>query len=319
MKKLEDFQQYFGENLSRELAKVESMRKQTIIKAIAAFIATVAVAVIAIWPITSFMGQDYFVAIAILNFLVGFFLGYMFYRELINSRGFYNLFKHRVIDGVIRYLDERLYYVPHRYVPVATFGRSKLFNKSVHEYEGDDYVFLQLENGTVLEFSEIHAFQKVKGGGKTPVFEGLFAHLKTPESRGGDLYIVPKGVSEEDLAQARLQKYLTENPAFDQMYTVYTSSLMTAKRYLTPQLIEALVDHAQRTTEALPFYASHGQDVYIALPRERTLFEPDVWKSVTDVKSLEAFFSDISELWQLVNAAVDLSGQALVAAPGNQV
>lgn len=319
MKTLEDFRQYFSENLSRELARVESVRKQTIVKAVLAFVVTVAVAAIAIWPIAKFMGQEYFVAITVLNLLVGFFLGYMFYRELINSRAFYNLFKNRVVDGIVRYVDDRLRYVPHRYVSVAIFGRSKLFNKSVHEYEGDDYVFLQLESGIFLEFSEVHAFQKVKGKGKEPVFEGLFAHVKAPESRGGDLYIVPKDFSEENLSQARLQKYLTENTSFDQFYNVYTSSMMTAKRYLTPQLIEAFADHAHRTTEALPMYASHGPDVYIALPRTRTLFEPDVWQSVTDVKSLEAFFMDISELWRLVGVVVDLSGQVSVAAPTDQV
>lgn len=313
MKTLESFRQFFSEQLSKELQVAESARKGTILRAILVWIGAIPVTLLAIWASSSFMGKEYLVPLIILNVLVFFFLAYMLYREVLSSRKFYNLFKGRVIEGIVRYVDERLHYIPHRYVSVNTFVKSRLFGKPVHKYEGDDYCFMKLDNGTVVEFSEVHAFTQVKSEGKAryePVFEGLFAHVQSVELRAGDMYILPKGLSEADLYQpGRVHAYPSGDPTFDEHFVIYATSQGTVRRYLTPELIRTFNEFRQRHVERLLYFATHGHDLYLGLTAPAHLFEPDVWKSLADVKSLEAFFLDLSELMELLRAAADLSGE----------
>ena len=318
MKTLDDFRRYYAEYLSKELGTAEATRKSTIVKAFLVWVLAIPVTAAAVWVTTSFMGQEYFWALVVLNVLVFGFLAYMFYREVLSSSRYYNLFKGRVIDGIIRFVDERLHYIPHRAIPVAVFGRSGLYNKPIHKYEGDDYCILQLEDGTTVEFSEVHAYQKVKDGQGSrwdPVFEGLFAHIKLSQPRGGEMYIVPKGTSAEEIGTktSRLQSYPPENPTLSTAYEVYANSPMTVKRYLTPELMQAIASyHAENPTLPL-HYGMHGPHVYIAIPREAVLFEPNVWQSLSDVQGLERFFQDLSTLWHLVTHSVDLSGRAVAS------
>jgi hypothetical protein len=264
------------------------------------------------------MGEKYFWALVALNVLVFGFLGYMVCREVLSSLRYYKLFKGRVIDGIIRFIDERLQYMPHRAIPVAVFGQSGLFHKPIHKYEGDDYCFLQLEDGSLVEFSEVHAYQKIKNEQRRePVFEGLFAHAKLAQPRGGELYVVPKGTPVEEVGTktSRLQSYPVENAVLSMAYEVYANSPLTVKRYLTAELIEAIVAYHQENP-TLPLYLGmHGPHVYIAIPRETVLLEPNVWHSLADVQSLEKFYLDLNTLWSILSKAVGLSKQTVASQP----
>ncbi len=320
MKTLDDFRRYYAEFLSKELGTAESVRKSTIIKAFLVWLFAIPITIGAIWLSTSFMGKEYFWALVVLNVLVLGFLAYMLYREILASPRFYNLFKGRVIDGIIRFIDERLQYIPHRAVPVAVFGRSGLFNNPVHKYEGDDYCILQLEDGTIVEFSEVHAHQKVKdsqGSHWEPIFEGLFAHIKLAHPRGGEMYIVPKGTSPEEIGTktSRLQSYPIENSTLSVVYELYANSPMTVKRYLTPELIQAIASYHVKNPTLPLYYGMNGPHVYVAIPRDTVLLEPNVWQSLADVQSLEKFFEDLNTLWNILTHVVDLSGQSVTSHP----
>lgn len=315
MKTLEDFRQFFAQRLSQELAAAESARKGTIIRASLVWVFVLPVTALAVWGSAQLMGQEYLIPLIILNGLVFFFLAYMLWREILSSRRFYNLFKGRVIDGIIRYVDERLNYIPHRYVSANTVVKSRLFGKPIHKYEGDDYCFMQLEDGIFVEFSEVHAFTMVKEEGKKrqePVFEGLFAHVKFAELRGGDLFILPKGLTEADLYQpGRLQVYTTDDSEFDKHFTVYANLSSAVRRHLTPSLIAAVKAFHQRHPDRLLYYATHGSSLYVGLSSSAHLFEPNVWESLSKVETLEQFFLDLNELMQLLRAAADLSGTSV--------
>lgn len=317
MKSTDDFRQFFRNQLSKELAGAESARKGTIVRGIMVWVLAVPLSIAATWGLAEWMGKEYTIAIAILVTLVFGFLAYMFWRQILSNRHFYNLFKGRVIDGIVRFVDERLHYIPHRYIPPAILVQSRLFAKPIHQYEGDDYCFMQLENGTFLEFSEVHARTIEKQNGKKqalPLFDGLFAHLKCTEPRVGDLYILPKGMTEADLYQTgRLLQHTTNNPEFDQHFVVYVSSHAVVRRYVTPQLIEAILEFHREYPNRRFLMATHGKEVYLGIFCQAHFFEPDVWHPLTNVESLEQFFIDISSLMRLLNAIIDLSGSPVPA------
>ncbi len=319
MKALEEFRRFFAEGLSKELAAAESTRKNTIFKGVLVWVAAVPITALAVWASVSFMGQEYLIPLIILNGLVFFFLAYMLWREVLSSRRFYNLFKGRVIEGIIRYVDERLHYIPHRSIPVSTFVRSRLFGKPVHKYEGDDYCFMQLDNGTVVEFSEVHAFSLVKENNQRrqePIFEGLFAHIRTSEGRIGDLYILPKGLSEADLNQpGRVQAFTPDHSGFAEHFVVYANSGAAVRRYLTPPLMQAFLDFRAQHPDRLLYYASHGSNIYVGMTANKQLFEPNVWESLVDVQSLETFFVDLSTFVRVLGSVADLSGQPQASEP----
>jgi hypothetical protein len=171
-----------------------------------------------------------------------------------------------------------------------------------------------------VEFSEVHAYQKIKSEQGTrlePVFEGLFAHAKLAQPRGGELYVVPKGTPIEEVGTrtSRLQSYPVENSALSMAYEVYANSPLTVKRYLTAELIEAIVAYHQENP-TLPLYLGmHGPHVYIAIPRDTVLFEPNIWHSLADVEKLEKFYLDLNTLWSILSKAVGLSKQTVASQP----
>lgn len=317
MKSLDEFRQFFASTLRRELEVAESARKQTILRAVLAGVITLLVMVLVPYAITQAFGTEYAVGVIILNVLVFSALGYMVTREILSSRGFYNLFKARVIEGIIQFIDNRLRYIPHRHLSPAVLVKSRLFSKNIHEFEGDDYCFMQLSNGTFVEFSEVHAKTKVRDQSEKhmePIFDGLFAHIHCTEGRIGDLYIVPKGTDESQLSPhqaGKLQHFNTENSEFEEYFTVYGTSSVAARRYITPALMSALVEFRRSHPDRLVYYASHGSEVYIGVTSESHLFEPNVWKPLTDVKSLEKFFEDFNDFFGLLHAAADLSGEPI--------
>ncbi|MCS7153310.1 MAG: DUF3137 domain-containing protein [Bacteroidia bacterium] len=312
MKTTEEFRSFFASRLVKELESAENARKSTILKAIMVWVITIPVIAGATWGIARWMGQEYLIAILILNVLVFGFVAYMFWREMLSSRRFYNLFKGRVIDGIIRFVDERLHYIPHRYLSPSVLVKSRLFAKPIHAFEGDDYCFMQLDNGVFLEFSEVHAKTVERKEGKKqvlPVFDGLFAHVHCAEARVGDLYILPKGMTEADLYQpGRLTTYKTDVEEFDKHFTVYASSAATIRRHLTNSLIQAILEFHRQNPNRMILLASHGRELYLGMTCESHLFEPNVWQSLKDVKGLEEFFADVNALMHLLNAATDLSG-----------
>jgi len=317
MKTTDDFRQFFRDQLSKELASAESARKKTILRGFLVWIGAIALGIAAIWGLGKWSGGEHIVGIVILVVLVFGFLAYMVWKEVLSDRHFYNLFKGRVIDGIVRFVDERLHYIPHRYVPPAVLVQSRLFAKPIHQYEGDDYCFMQLDNGIFLEFSEVHAKTIEKENGKKqaiPIFDGLFAHLKFTEPRVGDLYILPKGMTEADLYQpGRLTQYTTGNPEFDQHFVVYVSSQAVIRRYVTPQFIQAILEFRREYPDRRFLLAMHGKEVYLGVFCKSHFFEPDVWRPLTNVESLEQFFTDINSLMRLLHAIADLSGLPLTA------
>lgn len=310
---MEDFKRFFSERLARELSTAESARKATIFKAVLVWVFAIPLAALATWGIASWMGMEYLVAVAVLIALIVGFLSFMLWREILASRRFYTIFKARVIDNIVRFVDERLHYIPHRYIPPATLVKSRLFAKPIHKYEGDDYCFMQLDNGMLVEFSEVHAatIKKTNGNRETvPIFDGLFAHVHCVEPRVGDLYILPKGMSEADLYQpGRLHLHETDDPEFNGYFTVYASSGGAVRQYLSQRLIRALVEFRRAYPERTILLATHGKELYLGISCKTHFFEPDVWVPLTNIEALETFFMDISVLMKVINAAVDLSGE----------
>lgn len=312
MKTTDDFRQFFETRLAKELATAESARKGTIVRAILVWVFAIPLGIAATWGLARWMGMEYIIAIAVLHALIFGFLAYMLWKEVLSSRRFYNLFKARVIDGIVRFVDERLHYIPHRYLPPAVLVQSRLFAKPIHQYEGDDYCFMQLENGTLVEFSEVHARTVERGNGKKQtisLFDGLFAHVHCAEARVGDFYILPRGMSDADLYQAgRLTAYTADVPEFDEHFVIYASSGAALRRYLSPQLVRAIVEFHREYPDRTLLLSTHNKELYLGISCQSHLFEPDVWQSLMNVKALEQFFVDLSVLMRLLNAAADLSG-----------
>lgn len=317
MKTLGDFRKFFDEQLSVELSAAEAARKGTIFRAflIAGIVAVLAL--LALWGVVAVLGAVHLIGAGILVALVFSLLGFMLVRETLRNRHFYNLFKGRVVEGIVKYVDKRLHYIPHRYIPSSVLLRSHLFNKPAHSYEGDDYCFMQLENGTFLEFSEAHLKGIVKEESikkVVPLFDGIFAHLHLPEARVGEMYILPSGMSEADIYHTgRLHTYTAEVPEFDSQFVIYASTVAAVRRYLTPTLIRTFSEFRTKYPNRHIYYASHGYDIYLGITAEQHFFEPNVWHSLADVESLERFFLDLNDTMMLLNAVADLSGEPITS------
>ncbi|MFH0911629.1 MAG: Galanin, partial [Planctomycetota bacterium] len=90
-------------------------------------------------------------------------------------------FKKKVILPIVKFVDPGLDYRPERFIPQVEFERSRLFQRRIDRYRGEDFVSGTLEKTAIL-FSEIHAEYKTettdsKGNRRTQwhtIFKGLY-------------------------------------------------------------------------------------------------------------------------------------------------
>ncbi|MGQ9863392.1 MAG: DUF3137 domain-containing protein [Bacteroidia bacterium] len=304
MRTLEEFREFFRQELSQKLDEAESLRKNTLLKAYFVWPVTILVIIGSSYGLINAFedGYKYAIPIIILNILVFGFLGYTVYRSFIDNRKFYNVFKHSVIEGILKYIEPGITYFPLKHLPPAYLGKSGLFNKPIHRYEGDDLCHIHTENGTQIEFSEAHAYTKIKVDRvqkEESVFQGIFLYGKIHHPRAGELFIVPSTMSLEDLKSThRLIQLELDRPALEKHFNLYAHS-PTMKKHLSSALLENLEAYKNEYPERDVFIAIRDNEFFIGISYDRPLLEPKIHSSLRDIQNLEEFFLDVNWLLRL--------------------
>ena len=214
-------------------------------------------------------------------------------------------YKSQIMATLLREIDQSLAWDKDKFISKDCFEQSGLYDKKIDNYSGEDLIYGELE-GFKVEMSELCVEQvvlKPDGGSvRNPVFNGLFfkAQNHTPFSHCS--YILPKdgmkkGIKEKlfgDLYNNRIgQKVTLPKSEFSQYFTVISSEPDAILQILTPELMLNLVEYRKQQQEIPLLLSFVGQNIYIAIPEGRDLFEPKLDMAVTEFEVVAALFQDL--------------------------
>jgi hypothetical protein len=295
---------YNGE-LKDRLTGLEHLRKNVLLRQIQAIICFVASFPL-IYPIALLCEKygidDGFVLVPIAPVVIlGFVLLYFAYKKKVVYRA---RFKSEVVAEVIRAIDPTWRYEPNLCITPSEYRSSDLFRTSYDKYEGDDLISGKIDK-TDFRCSELHTQYKTThrdSNGHTKVqwhtiFRGLFFHADFNKEIKGSTYIEPDvaeklfgkfGQSLQVSSKGKLVKL--ENPEFEKLFAVFSTSQDEARYILTPSIMEAIVNIRKYYNRKM-YFSFIGSRVYCAVFFNNNLFEPKILSSGVKINDVETMFN----------------------------
>lgn len=298
MKSTEELKHLYDTQLKDDLAAMEKDRK--VIKRL-----VILIFIIGFVFYISFksVNRDGFaIAVAVIGILLvlvgGVYTAIKYYKYRKN-------FKEKVVTKVVNLINPDYNYNSDRHIELNDFNNSKLFTTKADRCTGDDFISGKIED-TDFKFSELSAKYKTTTteDGKTKtewhsIFRGLFFHADFNKSIQGTTYVLP------DTAEKLLGKFgqkfqksfnrgdlvKLENPEFEKLFVVYSSSQVEARYILTPVMMEAMVNIFKKYKRKL-YFSFIGERVYCGVKFNKGLFEPRIRKSGVS-------FADVEEMYHL--------------------
>lgn len=212
-----------------------------------------------------------------------------FYRE------FKARFKGRVIPAVVKFVDERLEYDPHRSL-MTQYNESRIFTQRVDRYKAEDTISGKFD-ATDFAFGEIHTEYKTvstdsKGNRQEhwhTIFKGMLFVSDFHKNFQGETmidadtmerYLGKLGRKFQQWNPSRPGNLVKlENPEFEKKFAVYSTDEQECRYILTPSMMERLLDMTKRINFKVAVSFRNNQ-VYIAVFNNMDLFEPSVFGSL---------------------------------------
>jgi len=224
------------------------------------------------------------------------------------TRGYVREFKRRVIGAIVQFCDPGLSYEPKGRVSRETFRASRIFQRRIDRYRGEDRVVGRL-GATDVEFSELHAEYKstthsAKGGSRTQwhtIFKGLFfvadfnKHFRTATVVLPD--VAEKalgwlGQKLQDLNFTRPDLVKLEDPEFEREFVVYGEDQVEARYVLSTSLMRRILEF-RRKADRRVYLSFVGSRVHVAIPSTRDMFEPRLMRTVLDFDTAAQYLRDL--------------------------
>lgn len=298
MKSTEELKNLYDTQLKDDLAAMENDRK--VIKRLLILIVIIAFVFYII--LKSIYSEGFAFAVAVIGaLLVLFGLGY----TVIKYYKYRKNFKEKVVSKVVNLINPDYNYNADRHIEINDFNNSKLFTTKAERCNGDDFISGKIE-GTDFEFSELSAKYKTtstqNNQTKTEwhdIFRGLFFHADFNKHIQGTTYVLPD-IAEKLFGKfgQKFQKSFSrgelvklENPEFEKLFVVHSSSQQEARYILTPVMMEAMVSISKKYKRKL-YFSFIGERVYCAVKFNKGLFEPRIRKSGVN-------FNDVEEMYHL--------------------
>ena len=228
------------------------------------------------------------------------------------NSGFEKTFKDKLGNVLLQRIDESLTLTPEAGIMEREFRASRLFQKRPDRYRTEDLVagtFGQTE----VRFADVHAQDERRGQNNkkrhVDIFRGVlfvadfhkhFAQSVILRTDRAEAMFGGLGRALQRGSVGDAQRITLEDPEFENLFAVYAHDETEARYLLTPNMMRRFVELSGRVG---PFSASfHEEQLYIAIPRERGLFEVDMDRSVLDLAAVREVVEDVYLFRGLVEA-----------------
>ena len=214
-------------------------------------------------------------------------------------------YKKQMMTTLLGEIDKSLIWHKNKFITQTEFEQSGLYHQRVDSYGGEDLICGELA-GFQVEMSELFVeqiIQRPEGGSlKKPIFIGLFfkAQRRTPFSHFS--YILAKENAKSGIKETLFghllspligKKLALPESEFSQYFTVVSSTPDAILQVLTPELMDKLVDYSKQKQGIAISLSFVRQNVYIAIPESRDLFEPKLALAVTDFDVIKGLYQDL--------------------------
>jgi hypothetical protein len=300
MKKLSELQDFFYENIYPDLEFLEQKRLTiySSLKKIAIglfiFVSVIFYSLIDVFPNT----LDLLIICSIFTF--GFFT--FIYKMKVN--GYAYLFKDQVIEKLVEFIGDNLIYNKLGIISKHEYRTSSLFPQKVDRYSGDDLVVGKID-GVDIRFSEIHSEVRKKGNKGEEywqtIFKGLFFIADFNKNFDGKTVILPDN-SENFLGSfshffqsfsSRGELVTMDNPEFEKEFVVYSDDQIEARYILSHSLMSSILEYKKILNKNI-YISFVNSNIYIAIGFKERLFEPKIYKKVTNFNEIKFYFQVLS-------------------------
>jgi len=312
MKTLGEFKEFYQCELGGFLYELEEKRR-AIAKSVSRLILVAVVVFVAATAIACVISKGFSLGGLIAGAVAAALVGGIGWAAGVRPRQnvFVYEFKRKIIQAIVKFIDENLDYNPSKYVASGQFMRSTIFRTTPDRYKGEDYVSGTI-NGTRLEFSEIHAEYETKDSKNRStyhtIFRGIFLIADFHKDFNGTTVVLP------DVAQKMLgfigqtlQKWnlmrgeliKLEDPEFEKEFVVYGDDQIEARYILTTSMMERLLEFRKkarkRTDAGGNIYLAFTQGkIFVAIDCHRDLFEPKLFASNDNFEVLRDYFETMA-------------------------
>lgn len=243
----------------------------------------------------------------------------MIYKHQAFYKKFKSEFKGKVIPAVVKFVDERLEYDPHRGL-MAEYSESRIFTQRVDRSKAEDTISGKF-GSTDFTFGEIHTEYKTvttnKNGQRQEhwhtIFKGMLFVSDFHKNFHGETmidvdtmerYLGKLGRKFQQWNPSRPGDLVKlENPEFEKKFAVYSTDEQECRYILTPSMMERLLEMSRRINFKVAISFRNNQ-VYIAVFNNMDLFEPSVFGSllkeedyriiITMLKSMTDIIEDLN-------------------------
>ncbi len=328
---LSDFAHFYATDLVGELKRLEVVRKAVLGRVIILFVASGGIVAIAgaldlLYKLTGWL---IFITIA-MSVSIGTFL----YRYLTSEYAY--RFKLGVISKIVAFIEPSLEYSPKGSIEQWKFVSSRIFERNPDRLRGDDHIRGKIGE-TSIEFSELHAqykedtYDSRRGRRRHwhTIFKGLFFIGDFNKKFYGKTVVLPDtaeklfgsaGTFFQSLNKSRGELIKLEDPEFEKLFAVYGDDQIESRYVLSTSLMERIVNFRKKTGRQV-YLSFVGSQVFVAISYRKALFEPKVFTSITDFKSVETYFEDLHLAVGIVedlnlNTRIWTKGQVQTDSPG---
>jgi hypothetical protein len=310
MKKPEELSAYYEQELLSDLKELDNQRKKTLLLLVAYLFLLAVTAIISL----GLLAGLYYASCPCLPcavvliptiLLMALALGY----HRIKS-GYVKGFKEKVMVKIVGFIDSDLTYSYQMHIPRDSYMRSGIFLSNPDLYSGEDYVTGSIDK-TRIEFSEIHAQEKhetrdSKGHRHThysTIFKGVFFIADFNKNFKGRTLVLPDAA--EKLLGSMLGSFLQsknimrpplvklEDPEFEKYFVVYGEDQVEARYILSTSLMQRITEFRKKTGRKI-YLSFVNNNVMIAVPSGRDLFEPRLLRSIVDYGKIEEYYNTMS-------------------------
>jgi len=216
------------------------------------------------------------------------------YKKL--SSNFVEDFKNNIIGPLIKNIGPNLNYLKNKHVKQNLFERSKIFTSNIDKYEGNDYVYGQVD-GVKIELSDICAQKKYQDDNNRKswetIFEGIFIIAAFNKEFKSNTVILPdhaqnvfgsvvgNWLQANNVSRDSLTKL--DDPEFEKEFVVYSQDQIEARYILTHSFMRRILEFQKKSKQKIhiSFIKNH---IHIAISYNKDLFEPSIFRSLLEYK-----------------------------------
>lgn len=231
-------------------------------------------------------------------------VGILLFVYFMGNKFFRQKYKDIVIKNLIKIYNSKMYYDPKYGINMRDYKLAD-FNNDFNEYYSEDRIFGTLDDGSNFQMAEVvTAVVETQGSGKNTTttrnetFSGLYGIIELTKNLLVDVLVV----NNSHLNRYSKDRIEIDSSEFEEFYDLITKDKIMALRIFTPEIIEKF-NELRREHPKYGFELKLVNDkIFYRFRCGHDLFEPPIFKSSLDKKSLEKYFKLIYYTIELSNA-----------------